>query len=163
MRVGSLSTFVRAPTLTPTPLPEGEVLKSSVCATALTGAAGDFASLLPPGEGGAERRMRAGSLSTFVRAPTLTPTPLPEGEGLKSFGFATTPRHAIRIPFALSVGAKRRSRRVRDVSTSLATQATLNANGCSRSTRQGQSQHNPESAQPRLSATPAPRSSCRRR
>src|SRR5262249_13438303 len=40
-------------------------------------------SLLRSGEGGPKGRMRSGYLSTSIRDPTLTPTPLPMGEGLK--------------------------------------------------------------------------------
>ncbi len=45
--------------------------------------------LLPPGEGGAKRRMRVGACQGVDRNPTLTPTPLPEGEGLTRDGQLT--------------------------------------------------------------------------
>ncbi len=40
--------------------------------------------LLPSGEGGAKRRMRVRVLSDVVANPTLTPAPLPMGEGFKA-------------------------------------------------------------------------------
>ena len=40
--------------------------------------------LLPPGEGGAQRRMRVRVWIDVLANPTLTPAPLPVGEGFKA-------------------------------------------------------------------------------
>ena len=92
----------------------------------------NVSSLLPPGEGGAKRRMRVGHLSTSLQDPTLTPTPLPEERG-SSEDLVGTRGEAKNAYTPVRAERSQRSSRSRSVATVTlrlrAFGATLRANG----------------------------------